>query len=328
MSCSDDELYIKREKMKKILKITGKFLLLLFIVLVVLIGGIFIYNKIMLASEGALIEKPIGKYVEVDGHKMNIYTEGEGKHTLLFLSGSGTAAPVLDFKSLYSLLSSDYKIVVIEKFGYGFSDVVDSERSFETILRQDREALTKAGIEGPYILCPHSMSGIEAIMWAQNYPDEVEAIVGLDMSLPRAYDNWDWDSTIKKERLAVFARELGIVRLFYSDSQLPEKLTDKEKKIYRALAASKAVNTCIINEGLAISDAVTEIDRNPKPDIPMLMFVSDGHETGVENWIDIQSDYISDLTNAEVIELDCGHYVHNYRQDIIAEKLVEFIESL
>jgi hypothetical protein len=57
----------------------------------------------MLASEEALIEKPIGQYVEVDGHKMNIYTEGEGSHTLLFLSGSGTAAPVLDFKSLYSL---------------------------------------------------------------------------------------------------------------------------------------------------------------------------------------------------------------------------------
>ena len=154
LSCSDDELYMKREKMKKIFRITGKIILLLFIVLVFLIGGIFIYNKIMLVSEEALIEKPIGQYVEVDGHKMNIYTEGEGKHTLLFLSGSGTAAPVLDFKSLYSLLSSDYKIVVIEKFGYGFSDVVDSERSFETILRQDREALTKAGIEGPYILCP------------------------------------------------------------------------------------------------------------------------------------------------------------------------------
>ena len=79
---------------------------------------------------------------------------------------------------------------------------------------------------------------------------------------------------------------------------------------------------------MAIPDAVTEIDRKPKPDIPMLLFVSDGQETGVENWIDIQSDYISDLTNAEVIELDCGHYVHNFRQDIIAEKLVEFIESL
>ncbi len=116
--------------------------------------------------------------------------------------------------------------------------------------------------------------------------------------------------------------------MFYSDSQLPEKLTDKEKKIYRALAASKAVNSCIINEGLAIPDAVTEIDSNPKPDIPMLMFVSDGQETGVENWLDIQKDYITDLKNAEVIELDCGHYVHNFMQDKIAEKILEFIETL
>ena len=314
--------------MRKILKTARKILLLLLTALLVFIVGIFIYNKIMLASEKPLIEKTIGQYVEVDGHKMNIYTEGQGKRTLLFLSGSGTAAPVLDFKSLYSLLSSDYKIVVIEKFGYGFSDVINTERSFDTILRQDREALSKAGIEGPYILCPHSMSGLEAIMWAQNYPDEVEAIVGLDMSLPRAYANWNWDSTIKLEKLAAFARQLGIVRLYYSDSQLPEKLSDKEKKIYRALAAKKAVNTCIINEGLAVPDAVTEIDSNPKPDVPMLMFVSDGRETGVKNWKDIQNEYSSDLTNAEVIELDCGHYVHNFKQDKIAGKITEFVEAL
>lgn len=314
--------------MRKILKTARKILLLLLTALLVFIVGIFIYNKIMLASEKPLIEKTIGQYVEVDGHKMNIYTEGQGKRTLLFLSGSGTAAPVLDFKSLYSLLSSDYKIVVIEKFGYGFSDVVNTERSFDTILRQDREALSKAGIEGPYILCPHSMSGLEAIMWAQNYPDEVEAIVGLDMSLPRTYDNWNWDRTIKLEKLAAFARQLGIVRLYYSDSQLPEKLSDKEKKIYRALAAKKAVNTCIINEGLAVPDAVTEIDSNPKPDVPMLMFVSDGRETGVKNWKDIQNEYSSDLTNAEVIELDCGHYVHNFMQDKIAGKIIKFVEAL
>ena len=314
--------------MKKVIKKIGKVLLIFFIVLVVLIGVIFVYNKIMLATEETLIEHPIGQYVEVDGHRMNIYTEGEGEHTLLFLSGSGTAAPVLDFRGLYSLLSNDYKIVVIEKFGYGFSNVIDSERSFDTILRQDREALTKAGIEGPFVLCPHSMSGLEAIMWAQNYPDEVEAIVGLDMSLPRTYDNWDWDSTIKRERLAAFARKLGLVRFYYSDSSLPENLTEEEKKIYRALAARIAVNVCVINEGLAIPDAVTEIDNKPKPDVPMLMFVSDGRETGVENWLSIQNDYASDLARAEVIELDCGHYVHNFMQDKIAERITIFVESL
>lgn len=45
-----------------------------------------------------------------------------------------------------------------------------------------RAALKSAKIEAPYILCPHSMSGIEALYWAQQYPEEVLAIIGLDMA--------------------------------------------------------------------------------------------------------------------------------------------------
>lgn len=70
-----------------------------------------------------------------------------------FLSGSGTCSPILDFKSLYSLLSDDYRIVVVEKFGYGYSDVVDEDRNIQTILSETRLALNKAGIEGIYVLC-------------------------------------------------------------------------------------------------------------------------------------------------------------------------------
>ena len=131
---------------------------------------------------------PLGKLVEVNGHNMSVYTEGDGDKTFVFMSGSGTCSPILDFKSLYSLLSNEYKIAVVEKFGYGFSDVVDKNRDIDTILSETRMALDKAGIEPPYVLCPHSMSGLEALYWAQKYPEEVEAIVGLDMAVPDYYD--------------------------------------------------------------------------------------------------------------------------------------------
>ena len=48
---------------------------------------------------------PLGKMVEVDGHNMSVYIEGTGDTTLVFMSGGGTCSPILDFKSLYSLLS-------------------------------------------------------------------------------------------------------------------------------------------------------------------------------------------------------------------------------
>lgn len=286
-----------------------------------------IYNKIKRKKEEPLL-KPLGQIVEVDNHNMSIYAEGKGEKTLVFLSGAGTASPILDFKSLYSLLIDDYQIVVIEKFGYGFSDIINDKRSFDTILRQDREALSKAGITGPFILCPHSMSGLEAILWAQTYPDEVEAIVGLDMSMPRAYDHFDFDGIVFKERLAGIARELGLVRFFYTDRSLPQALSKEEKDLYKAIGCKIAVNEDIINEGQAIPKACKTIDSMPKPDIPMLIFVSDGKETGIENWIDIQKEYASDLSDAKVIELDCGHYVHNFKQGQISNDMKEFIESL
>ena len=172
------------------------------------------------------------------------------------------------------------------------------------------------------------MSGLEAILWAQEYPDEVEAIVGLDMSLPRSYDNFSFSKTERFEKIAAIGRELGIVRFYYSDSSLPQGLSEDEKDLYRAIACKIAVNDDVINEGLAIPDAVKKIDGAPKPDIPMLMFVSDGKETGIEKWSDIQKEYASELSNATVIELDCGHYVHNYKQEQISEKMKEFIGNI
>ena len=135
-------------------------------------------HQIQLKKETELLS-PLGQMVEVDGHNMSVYIEGTGDKTIVFMSGGGTCSPILDFKSLYSLLSDQYQIAVVEKFGYGFSDIVDKSRDIDSILEDTRAALKKAGLAAPYVLCPHSMSGLEALYWAQKYPDEVSAIMGL-----------------------------------------------------------------------------------------------------------------------------------------------------
>ena len=156
------------KKAKKIMKV----MIIILIVFLVGLIAIHISHRIKLNKEEGL-KTPLGILVEVDGHQMSVYVEGNGNKTIVFMSGGGTCSPILDFRSLFSTLSDNYKIVVVEKFGYGFSDVVDKERSIDSILEDTRTALAKAGIEGPYVLCPHSMSGIEALYWAQQYPEEV-----------------------------------------------------------------------------------------------------------------------------------------------------------
>ena len=327
--------------MKKVLKKTGKVLLILLIILLVFLLILFIYHRIMLIKEKKLLEPFEGvQMVEVDGHKMSIYTEGEGEHTIVFMSGYGTQSPILDFKPLYTRLSNDYKIVVIEKFGYGFSDTVDTERSFETILKQDREALEKAGIEGPYILCPHSMSGIEAMLWEIEHPEEVEAIIGLDMAYPNEYLEYEGPDTASQMKMARLIKNLGLLRLMTgnADKLIPAfttgALTEKDKEIYKAIVFAKSYNKTVQNETIENAKVASKkITENPKPDIPMLIFTSLGDDDpndkeAVEKWRGYAIDYTSDMPNAKLVKLDCGHFVHNLETDTIEKEIREFIKNL
>lgn len=54
--------------------------------------------------------------------------------------------------------------------------VSNDDRDIDTVLEQTRKALMKSGNKPPYILMPHSISGIEAMYWAQKYPKEIKAI--------------------------------------------------------------------------------------------------------------------------------------------------------
>ena len=172
------------------------------------------------------------------------------------------------------------------------------------------------------------MSGLEAILWAQEHPGEVQAIVGLDMAVPRVYDRFDFEGVQRLEKLAVLCKKLGVVRFLYGDRSLPKGLSSDEKALYRALASRIAVNETIVNEGLAVPDACRRIDARPHPDVPTLLFVSDGHQTRAKNWIELQHEFADGLSRAAVVELDCGHYVHNFEQERIAADMREFLGAL
>lgn len=316
--------------MKKLKKPVKVILTIIFVIIVILLA-IYINHIIRLKKESELFI-PLGQIVEVDGSKMSVYTEGNGEKTLVFLSGGGTCSPILDFKSLYSRLSGEYKIAVVEKFGYGFSDVVDKERGIESVLSDTRAALTAAGVEAPYVLCPHSMSGLEAIYWANKYPDEVSAIIGLDMSVPAYYD--EMKINIPLMRMAQFAAQIGITRFIpgiaESDAIKYGTLTDDEKAIYKAVFYRRTATNTMINECAYVKENAAIVKESGVPDIPMLLFISDGSGgTGFDKgtWRSIPKEYITDKENAQYIELDCPHYVHDYEYELISDKITEFLED-
>ena len=313
--------------MKKALKA----LPILLTILVIALATIHANHRLQLHKEAPL-RAPLGQLVEVNGHQISLYTEGQGDKTLVFLSGGGTCSPILDFKSLYATLSGEHRIVVVEKLGYGFSDVADVERSIASILADTRAALSAAGIDGPYVLCPHSMSGIEALYWAQQYPEEVEAIIGLDMAVPRAYE--DYQISLPMLKLSQLAARLGITRLLpgiaESDAIKYGTLTDSEKDVYRAIFYAKTATITMMNEVRHIKENARLVQQGGVPQVPMLLFASNGVGTGwdAEEWRAHQEYFAQRAENARLLTLDCPHYVHDHEYAAISREIKVFLADM
>lgn len=303
-----------------------KFLIQLFIELTVFVVVISIHY-IQLKREESL-RMPLGQLVEVDGHNMSVYSEGNGEKTLVFLSGSETPSPILDFKSLYSLLSDEYKIVVVERFGYGFSDAVDSPRDIATILSETRAALTKAGIEGPYVLCPHSLSGLEALYWAQQYPDEVEMIIGLDMAVPEALI--DFKDEVLLNTIRSFFTRTGWIRFLPlirdMDCVKYGTLTEEEKDIAHAMMYYNFLNKTVLNEFKYIRQNAKTVGDGETPQVPMLLFVSS--DKLKKEWSGYIQSYVSNVEKANIVQLDCPHYIHDYEYVRISEDIKKYLNEM
>lgn len=313
--------------MKQIRKLL-KGILLIAAVLAVLLAAVYLNHRLRLAQERAL-RAPLGTLVEVDGHHMCVYTEGEGDKTLVFLSGGGTCSPILDFRSLYATLTDRYRIVVVEKFGYGFSDTVDRERDIATILQDTRAALAGAGLRGPYVLCPHSMSGLEALYWAQQYPQEVEAIIGLDMAVPAMYE--DYSIHMPMLRLSQLAARLGVTRLLpgiaLSDAIQYGTLSAAEKAIYRAVFYDKTATVTMLNEVRSVKANAELVQRGGVPQVPMLLFASNGEGTGwdADTWLAYQRSFAAQAADGRLVCLPCPHYVHDHAYRSISGEIRAFL---
>lgn len=310
---------------RKILKVMG----ITIGVFAVFIGLLAAYNQIAIKAEADDII-PNGQMIDLGGYRVHVYSEGENENapTLVFLSGSATVAPVYDFKALYSLLSDEYQIAVVEKAGYGYSDIAEVDRDVASMVNEVRDALNGANIEGPYVLLPHSMSGLEAIYWAQNYPDEVSGIIGIDMSVPEAYD--DRDFVLGKTKLMMtlgkLSVDLGFLRIpgVYPLNETP--LTDEEAKQQRLLMYRNAVNSVYITEGQRVYENAQVVKSGGAISCPALMFCSDGTEIG-DFWISTQEEFAEE-NHAEIIYFDCGHYIHYYKSEEMADHIELFLAGI
>jgi len=308
--------------MKKTFKIIG----IVVGIHIVLALALTAFHRISLSVEQERIV-PNGRLVEVNGYQMHVFIDGENEDTplLVFLAGFGTTAPVYDFKPIYSQLSGEFRIAVVERFGYGYSDIADRPRDIDTVLSETRAALSLIGETGPYVLFPHSMSGLEAIRWAQLYPEEVIGIVGIDMAVPSFYlenENALASEAIRQRIQSIFTSGLGVHR-FFGSVNIPT-LTATERTQATLLSRRNAINSTMVSEARIVVDNARTITQASTPSVPILLLVSNEQGNAMPAWLAHASDFATQ-SGGQIEFFDAGHFLHHYEPEQIAVLSKEFI---
>ena len=305
--------------MKRLLFLLGAVLLLLL--------SSFTYHRLSLQREKASLN-PMGQMVSVNGHDMSVFVKGNGPQTLVFLSGAGTASPILDFKDLYDGLSKQYKIVVVERAGYGYSEDTSKSRDVSEVLSETRQALSKAQVSGPYIILSHSMASLETLLWQEKYPSEIQAVIGLDWALPESYSQLRMHSQIL--RMARLGSQLGLLRYIPSRLYVPnENLSSSDRRLYQRIAYRQILSQAMLNESLSVKGNAKKVDAKINSQIPTLLLVSNGEGTSFskEEWRNYAARFAKDQKNIELTFYDAPHYLYHYQTKEVVAKIEDFIKG-
>lgn len=303
-----------------------RLLFLMGAVLVLLLAS-FTYHRLALQREKASLN-PMGQMVSVNGHDMSVFVKGNGPQTLVFLSGAGTASPILDFKDLYDGLSKQYKIVVVERAGYGYSEDTSKSRDVSEVLSETRQALAKAHVSGPYIILSHSMASLETLLWQEKYPSEIQAIIGLDWALPESYSQLRMHSQIL--RMARLGSQLGLLRYIPSRLYVPnENLSSSDRRLYQRIAYRQILSQAMLNESLSVKGNAKKVDAKINSQISTLLLVSNGEGTSFskEEWRNYAARFAKDQKNIELTFYDAPHYLYHYQTKEVVAKIEDFIEG-
>ena len=309
------------------MKTLKKSALVLLSFLILFLVGTFIFHRISLEKEQDSLT-PMGKTVLVNGHKINVYVEGDGPETIVVLSGAGIASPILDFKNLTDSLSKKYKVVIVERAGYGYSEDSNQSRDVMEVLSGTRQALSQANVTGPFIILSHSMASLESLAWQEKYPDEVKALIGLDWALPSSYEDLKINQALLT--VAYWSSKIGLLRYFPEAFYIKNQtLTESERQQYKLLAYKQLMSNAMLHESQTVKENAKKVPSSINLKIPTLLLVSNGEGTSFSQseWQHFAEEFASEQSNVKVIYMDAPHELYHYKSHEIVSQIEDFLKS-
>jgi pimeloyl-ACP methyl ester carboxylesterase len=295
----------------------------------------FTYEKI-LAPGDAERYPPIGQMVDVGGHRLHIYCQGEGSPTVILEGGAGVAA--LSWTLTQSLIAEQVRACAYDRAGLGWSELGTGPYTPESTARDLHTLLGNAGIEPPYVLVGHSVGGKHIRMFTELYPDEVVGLVFDDARHEsadpiRTQEEYEADSAAYVSSLNFYRvlRDLGVVRILavpLGRSMAPSMNYLPDDVVYRlalfeveedTLQSKTDTHDLFSNDRLSAA--------RPLGDLPVVVLTSTEGLENQEGWDAVQQNFVALSTNSQQIIVDSSHNIHIDQPQQVSDAILDVIEA-
>ena len=308
---------------------------LLGLVILLIIG--LICEEFLSFIEDKNLKAP-GDTIKLNTGNIHIFSKGNGNNTVVFTSGYGVTSPYYDYYKLQENASKFSKTAVFERYGYGFSDNVEYDANIDTIIENLRQSLKASGHTTPYVIVAHSMAGLEALRFAQLYPNEVKGIIMIDALNPWFIEHKKKTSIISIRFLQIL-KYTGILRLLTLTSYFKNKLQfndkiDEVNRIKKALFIKNFWNEDMITELKNLSSNCTKVlDKSQSiGDIPLIILTAENEKNFSKEekdaWLNTQKDLTTwSSKSKQVFVKGSNHFIHHTHQDVVLIAIKEILED-
>lgn len=243
-------------------------------------------------------------FATVDGRRLAYVRLGDGRPSIVFLSGAG-----MDIDSWFKVLpeiTASGTVIAYDRLGVGRSDRPIEPQTGAVIVATLRHVLEQAGVAPPHVVVAHSLGGLHAELFARLHPTEVAGMVLVEAASP--------EEALAPPTSGLAGRLIGAARA----------TIDRWRGRPRGL-----------DEVDVVPDTVRQLQAAPPfPEIP-LVIVSGGRrmrmvpQAAFDTHLDAQRDRVAlSPPGRQVVAAGSGHFPQLHEPEVVVQTIRDVVAAV
>jgi pimeloyl-ACP methyl ester carboxylesterase len=304
---------------------------------------------VLLAASGATYEAimavgdtkrypPPGQLVDVGGHRLHVHCVGQGSPTVVLDAGLGAFS--LDWGAVQPEIATTTRVCAYDRAGLGWSEPGPRPRSPQQFADELHTLLTNAGIQGPYVLVTHSISGKTARLFASQHPNQAAGMVLIDARHESVDDHLTPEQVAAEDAqqqqfqdMIKWMARFGLVRLLWAPawpSMLPgsENLSPESRTTIGVLQKRPQQIESALAEGQGRMESNSLLRAAaPLGDKPLVVLASARNIDNLPFWKEAQQTMARLSSNSRLIVVPSGHAIHFEQPAQVVESIRHVVDA-